>query len=136
MLTLTPPVVPMLARVSALEGAMHALPDNVKLAIEPVHRFAQGLYAREVTLPAGSVAVGHQHTQEHICIISKGIVRVVSDDGTREIAAPATMIMPAGTKNCVYALTDTVWTTIHATELTDVAEIEAVMTIGDTKWLS
>ena len=113
-------------RIARLEAAMHAAPE--KLNLEPVHRFAQGLYARELTLPAGCIAVGHIHGQEHICIVSKGRVEVISETGgARIVEAPATFTVPRGTKNCVRAITDTVWTTIHATDETDVAKIEAAV---------
>lgn len=135
MLTLTAPLVPLAARVSALQAKMMAMPER-HIIIEPVHRFANGLYAREVTLPAGSTAVGHRHTQEHIVIISKGRVRVVTEGGTEEITAPATMVVPAGRKNCVHALEETVWTTVHATPATSVAEAEALLIDAeDVKWL-
>ena len=139
-LTLSPPVVPMRARVLAMESAMLAMPEH-HITIEPVHRFAQGLYAREVTLPAGTTATGMIHGQEHICIISKGRALVVIEGGTQEIAAPATMIVPRGTKNCVHALEDTVWTTIHATEARTPEEAEATLILPhfpeeDTPWLS
>jgi quercetin dioxygenase-like cupin family protein len=109
--------------IAALEAAMLGSPALVH--IEPVHRFAEGLYSREVTLPAGCIAVGHIHAQEHICVISKGRVEVITEGGgARVLEAPATMIVPRGTKNCVRALEETVWTTVHATTLRDVAEIE------------
>jgi quercetin dioxygenase-like cupin family protein len=110
-------------RIGALEAMMKGSPLAVH--IEPTHRFAEGLYSREVTLPAGCIAVGHIHAQEHICIISKGVCEVVTEGGgARVVSAPATMIVPRGTKNCVRAIEDTVWTTVHATTLRDVAEIE------------
>lgn len=121
-----PPTRAIRASIAALEAAMHAAPE--KLALEPVHRFAQGLYARELTLPAGCIAVGHIHGQEHICIVSQGRVEVISETGgARIVEAPATFVVPRGTKNCVRAITDTVWTTVHATEERDVAKIEAAV---------
>jgi hypothetical protein len=42
-----------------------------------------------------------------------------------KIAAPATFVSQPGTKRVVYALKDTVWTTVHVTESTDLDEIEA-----------
>ena len=107
---------PMDERVLALQSRMLAMPNH-QIVIEPRHFFAQGLYAREVTLPEGSTAIGYRHAQEHICIISQGRVQVVSEDGVVEIAAPATMVIPAGRKNCVHALEETVWTTIHASDV-------------------
>lgn len=119
------PIRPMKELVEALEQVMHASKDQIH--IEPRHFFANGLYAREVTLPAGSTAVGHRHLQEHVCIISKGLCQVVTDDGVMEISAPATMIVPAGRKNCVHAMEETTWTTIHATEATTPEEAEALL---------
>jgi quercetin dioxygenase-like cupin family protein len=109
-------------QIAALESAMHGHPDEI--VIEPRHSFAPGLYVREVTLPAGSTAIGHRHRQEHVCIISKGRAIVITEDGREEIEAPCTMIVPAGRKNCVHALEETVWTTVHAAESRDVEELE------------
>jgi quercetin dioxygenase-like cupin family protein len=114
-------------QIADLEAAMFA-DVAAQIVIEPVHRFAQGLYAREVTLPAGCIATGLIHAQEHICIISQGCIEVISETGgVRTVEAPATFIVPRGTKNCVRALTETIWTTVHATELRDVAAIESAM---------
>lgn len=127
--SLTAPVIPMRRRIMMMQEAMENVPDEQQLHIEPTHYFAHGLYAREVTLPQGSTAVGHTHAQEHICIISKGRVQVVSEDGVREIVAPATLIIPKGRKNCVHALEDTVWTTVHASDVKTPEEAEATLVL-------
>lgn len=116
------------AQVDALASAMHAMPE-AQVHIEPRHIFSDGLYGREVRLPAGTVAVGHRHKQAHICIISAGKCLVVAEDGTTEIEAPATFVVPVGRRNCVHAITDTVWTTVHAVpnEARDVEAIEALL---------
>lgn len=121
-----------LEHVMALQAKMQAMPEH-QIVIEPTHIFAHGLYAREVTLPEGSTAVGYAHAQEHICIISKGRVLVVGEDGTQEIVAPATMIIPRGRKNCVHALEETVWTTIHASPAKTVDEAEAALILPDAE---
>lgn len=113
------------ADIAALQSAMVAS-DQV-IHIEPLHFFADGLYGREVHMAAGTMAIGHIHGQEHLCIISKGVVSVITETGAREISAPATFVVPVGTKNCVYVREDAVWTTIHATTLRDVAAIEAAV---------
>lgn len=120
----------MRAHIAALESAMMAMPEH-HITIEPVHRFAEGLYAREVTLPAGSTATGLIHGQEHLCIISRGRVLVVTDEGAQEFAAPATMIVPRGRKNCVHAIEETVWTTVHATPARTVEDAEAMLILPD-----
>lgn len=121
-----------LGHVMALQAQMHAMPEH-QIVIEPVHTFAHGLYAREVTLPAGSTAVGHAHAQEHIVILSKGRVLVVGEHGTEELAAPHTMIVPKGRKNCVHALEETVWTTVHASPAKTAEEAEAALVLSDAE---
>lgn len=116
------------AQVDALAATMHAMPE-AQVQIDPQHIFSDGLYGREVRLPAGTIAVGHRHKQAHICIVSAGKCLVVGEDGTTEIEAPATFVVPVGRRNCVYAITNTVWTTIHAVpnDCRDVATIEAAL---------
>jgi len=127
---------PLDTRVLQMQAAMLAAPE-LHIAIPPRHTFAHGLYAREVTLPAGSTAIGFRHTQEHICIISQGRVQLVTEDGVQEIAAPATMVIPAGRKNCVHALEETVWTTIHASDAKTPEEaFEALTVPEEIRWLS
>lgn len=89
------------------------------------HHFAPGSYGREMTLPAGLVVVGKIHKHAHINVISKGRVQVFTEqEGVLELAAPCTFVSSPGTKRVVYVLEETVWTTVHVTDKTDLAEIE------------
>ena len=89
------------------------------------HHFAPGAYAREMRLPAGIVVVGKIHKHAHVNVISQGPVRVFTEhDGVLEYAAPYTFVSSPGTKRVVYVLEDTVWTTVHVTDKTDLADIE------------
>ena len=89
------------------------------------HHFAPGSYGREMTLPAGLVVVGKIHKHAHINVISKGRVQVFTEqEGVLELAAPRTFVSSPGTKRVVHVLEETVWTTVHVTDKTDLAEIE------------
>ena len=89
------------------------------------HHFAPGAYGREMTIPAGLVVVGKIHKHAHINVISKGRVQVFTEqDGVLELAAPYTFVSSPGTKRVVHVLEETVWTTVHVTDKTDLAEIE------------
>lgn len=89
------------------------------------HHFAPGTYGREMTLPAGLVVVGKIHKHAHINVISKGRVQVFTEqEGVLELAAPCTFVSSPGTKRVVQVLEETVWTTVHVTDKTDLAEIE------------
>lgn len=115
-----------------LQSAILALPTEgapvVQVASEtcPVrHHFAPGSYGREMFLPKGLVVVGKIHKHAHVNVISQGHVRVFTEqEGILELKAPLTFVSSPGTKRVVEVLEDTVWTTIHVTDSTDLAEIE------------
>lgn len=111
-------------KIIALEAVMK---DMDQVHIEPVHYISNGLYAREIFIPAGVTLTGKIHKTEHINIISKGDISVMTEDGIKRLVAPCTIISKPGMKRVGYAHEDTVWTTIHATELTDIPEIEAAL---------
>lgn len=95
------------------------------------HYFAHGVYAREMTIPAGTAVIGKIHKYEHISVVSKGEIIVFTEHGAKRIKAPYTMVAPPGTKRAVIALTETIWTTFHATESRDLTEIEAQVIAPD-----
>ncbi len=91
--------------------------------IEPTHYHCEGVYAREIHIPAGTALVGEIHLHDQINVVSQGKIRVATEEGVREIEAPCTFISPAGTKRAGFAITDTVWTVFHATDSVDQQEI-------------
>jgi hypothetical protein len=114
-------------KVLELEGAMvrefgKGNPDD----IAPVnHYHCEGNYAREIFIAADTCVIGKIHKHEHINVISKGSCYVVTEEGRERLEAPLTFISKPGIKRAVYAIEDTVWTTIHPTESNDLEEIEA-----------
>lgn len=95
------------------------------------HHFADGSYAREMLIPAGSMIIGKIHRHAHVNVISKGRIYVATEFGTEILEAPLTFVSKPGTKRAVYAITDTVWTTIHVTNETDLAKVEEVVICTD-----
>ena len=87
------------------------------------HYFAPGLYVREIFLEAGAVVVGKIHKHAHFNDISRGRVLVTTEFGSDEFVAPCRFVSRVGTKRCVMALEDTVWTTFHPTHETDIDKI-------------
>ena len=94
-----------------------------QVVIEPREYFCNGVYAREIFIPAGTTLVGEIHNYPHINVVSKGKIRVATDEGVKVIEAPCTFISPAGVKRAGFVLEDTVWTTIHATDKTNSNDI-------------
>lgn len=95
------------------------------------HHFAEGSYAREMLIPAGAVIIGKIHRHAHVNVISKGRIFVATEFGSEILEAPLTFVSHPGTKRCVYALTDVVWTTIHVTDETDLAKVEDIVICRD-----
>lgn len=108
-------------KVFALEEHMRQQPQVV---ITPVHHFSPGVYAREITIPANVVLTGEIHKYSQLNILSKGRMSVLTEDGVVEVEAPFTVVSPPGTKRVAHTLTECVWTTVLATEETDVEKIE------------
>lgn len=110
------------SKLYTLQASVGALPE-VDMPLQ--HVFAPGAYARTIFIPAGSVIVGKIHKHQHLNILSMGHVTVYTEGGGEEdLRGPLTMVSPPGTKRAVFAHADTVWTTIHLTDETDLAKIE------------
>jgi hypothetical protein len=73
-------------------------------------------YAREMLIPKGTLIIGKIHKHEHLNIISKGKVVVYTEFGEKHLEAPITFVSEIGLKRSVYAIEDTLWTTIHLTQ--------------------
>lgn len=116
---------PSIEAIYALERELLKRPQS-KCPIRNI--FAPGIYAREMTIPAGTVLTGAVHKTEHINIVSKGRITVYTDEGMRELAAPHIMVSQPGTKRVGYAHEETVWTTIHRTDTTDLRELVEELT--------
>ena len=114
-------------QILALEEAMREEPDQIH--IEPVHYFAPGLYAREITIPKGAVLTGKIHLFGHINIISKGDISVLTEQGVKRIKAPATIVSEPGIKRVGFAHEETVWTTVHACTELDADSAEKALVV-------
>lgn len=97
-------------RVEKLEESLLKVPQ-VDCPVR--HYFSEGLFAREITIPKGTVLVGVVHKQDSLVIVSSGVLRYVTDDGVKEVSAPATLTVKAGMKNCGFAVETVVWTNIY-----------------------
>jgi len=97
--------------------------DELEVAMlencEPVHcltthMFTDGMYIREIFMPAGSLITSKVHKTEHPYIVSYGKVAVSIDSNDWiEITAPYTNITKPGTRRVLYIIEDCIWTTFH-----------------------
>jgi len=116
-------------KVERLESVLMASPmPDIECPIK--HYFAPGLYAREMSIPAGTVVTGAIHKTENLIVVSMGRLQIVTADGTREVKAGDTFTCQAGMKNAVVALEDSRWTNFMAnpSNETDVDKLVEVFT--------
>lgn len=111
----------------AAEALIAAAPQR---ELEVIHHFSPGIYAREMRIPAGTILTGQIHKTEHLCIISAGEIGILDEYTHGLFKAPFTFISKPGVKRMGLAHTDTVFITIHATDKTDLAELESDLVVS------
>ena len=95
------------------------------------HHFSDGLYAKEIHIPEGSLVVQHKHTYSHLSVLAKGKVVVqVGEEEPIIVSAPACLDIKANIHHGIKALTDTVWFCVHATDEKDINKIDEVIVSG------
>ena len=120
------PMMPIAAARDAighLSAAMLALPTELHEPLENRHDFVPGIYARTI-FARGRVYVSRIHKTQHFFVAAEGACTVVDSHGERHlIVAPYLGKTEPGTQRAIHVHADTVWTTFHATDLTDPDEI-------------
>lgn len=112
--------------LSRQEGAFFGDSERCPLT----HKFTDGIYVREIFIPAGTYIVGKIHKHEHPNFLMSGTVEVVTESGGCErLVGPLSMISPAGTKRALRAITDLVWITVHhnPSNTQDLDELEEIV---------
>lgn len=97
------------------------------------HRFTDGIYIREIYIPAGTIMTGRIHKHAHPNFLQIGKVKMITEAGkSQEIEGPSSMISSAGTKRVLFTLTPVIWTTIHHNpdNITDIDELEKMIAVN------
>jgi hypothetical protein len=115
--------VKMRSLIMQLEDELKQISD-IQIQLETTHHFSKGLYTREVFIPKNTVLTGKIHLHENMNICSMGAITIITEDGIKYIQAPYTCGSRAGIKRVGFAHEDTIWTTVHATNETDLEKIE------------
>lgn len=119
----------MIKRLAAFEALTECMKQLEQTDIPVENFFAPGLYARQITAPAGSTIVGKIHTEGHLNILLKGKARIVTPFTSFEVSAPAVYTSGPGEQKAAYVLEELVFITIHATELTNPEAIVEAVTV-------
>jgi enamine deaminase RidA (YjgF/YER057c/UK114 family) len=98
------------------------------------HYFGPGVCVREVSMVAGTMAIGHHQKFEHLNILLKGAVEMLEDDGsTKILRAPLIFVGKPGRKIGL-VVEDMVWLNVYATDERDVQAIEERFVDKSPQW--
>lgn len=98
-----------------------------------VHHFSSGVYAKQMSIPKGFTALSHSHAFDHLSILASGKVIVSTDEGITEYTAPTAITIKAGVHHAIYAMQDSSWFCVHATDETDPDKVDEVLIEKDSK---
>jgi hypothetical protein len=105
----------MLAQAAEIYASMAEYGD-VEKGLPIKQYFADGLYARQMSIPAGGMVLGRIHKYSHIAVFTYGTGMVACEEEKFTFSAPLTLVCKPGTQRVIYAATDTILTTFHATK--------------------
>lgn len=91
------------------------------------HYFANGMYARELFIPKGTVLTGAIHKTEHLCVMY-GDIEIRSEFNNGRFTGYHMFVSQPGEKRIGYAHEDTYFTTMHPASTTDTDELEKLLT--------
>jgi mannose-6-phosphate isomerase-like protein (cupin superfamily) len=94
----------------------HAIDNSLAPAMPNAvtHEFCNGLYARDLFIPAGGLLTGAIHKDESFFFVLSGIIIITTDTGTAEVGPGFRSVTKPGTKRAGLAITDCIVCTVHA----------------------
>lgn len=105
---------------------MLSIPSEEKAEIPLHHHFGPGIYIREIKIPKGALAIGHEQRFDHMNILLTGAVAMYEESGVKVLHAPLIFTGKPGRKIGM-AIEDCVWLNIFATDETDVGKLEEMI---------
>lgn len=98
----------------SLESMEALMLQEPQVTIPVNHYFTDdGLYAREIVIPAGTLAVGHAHKQDFMEVFISGTLLVPTETEPVTIQAPKVGIGKPLVRKLGFAVTDCRWITFH-----------------------
>jgi len=104
-------VAPTIEQIAGIENFILQFPQ-VEMPI--ANEFCNGLYARTMFIPAGTILTGAVHRSDNFMLVRVGDIIVISPDGGARLKTGEMHISKAGIKRLGYAVQDTLITTFHA----------------------
>jgi len=87
----------------------------------------KGIYGKKMSIEAGYMLVSHEHSYDHLSILSQGVGRLKIDGTETLIMGDTPFIVRAGQEHTFRAITDCVLYCIHPTDETDPEKVDEVI---------
>ena len=101
------------------------------MTVEAVaHFFSDGVYAKQLTLLKGHIALTHKHIYDHLSILAQGEVELTLDGIKTRFTAPTCIDIKAGIEHQIEALTDSTFFCVHSSNEKDINKIDETL-IGE-----
>ena len=97
-------------KITALENEWYKLPQ---LEVPVIHRYAGGIYIREIVIPKDTFLTGRIYKEDHVDTMISGDITVSTDHGMRRFNGYNSFASSKGKKRAAYAHEETIWTTVH-----------------------
>jgi len=97
------------------------------------HTFCNGMYMREIFIPAGTYIAGEIHKNEHPVWFIEGEMIDITEDGVKHLTKNDYFVSASGTKRVGFAIQDTRWLNIflNPTEERNVDKLKEMNLIKD-----
>lgn len=102
------------------------------------HSFPEGMYVRELFIPAGTELVGKIHKHSHMNFLMSGEITVATESaGVQVLKGPMCWVGEAGCQRAGITHTDTWWINVHPnpSNTKDLEKIEEAVIVSKVKEL-
>ena len=105
--------------VETIEEMESIMLTHEQVDVPVKERFINGMYAREILIPKGTLLTGMVYKEGYLDIMLSGDISVATPHGTKRMTGSNIMEAPPGRKRAGYAFQDTRWVTVHRTDKFD-----------------
>jgi hypothetical protein len=111
--------------ITGVEGCVEHHTDAMQAVCPVTHHIKDGLYTREIFMPAGQLVISFIHKQNHPSFFMEGDMSLLMDTGeVKRVKAPMTVHTEVGTQRVAYIHEDTRWVCVYRTDAETVEEAE------------
>lgn len=116
--------------IDNLEANIRQIPGHVEGDCLPLkHKFAEGMYVREIFIPKGMLVIGKIHRKSNPIFVMKGDISIFSEEGSKRFKGGDYLISQPGAKRVGYANEDTAWVEVFATNETNLEKLETELIV-------